>query len=122
MKLFKTLHESHKQAEIIKRYEFTNDIDTFIITFTKEDESPTWYDVNTGEPIEDNTDPEIMYNVYVSRKDYGTIHFVAGAKEECTEGFIIDAIDFIKLLSKEIAEGTTDCQKGASQNDQAHNY
>lgn len=109
MKLFKTLHELHKQAEIIKRYEFTNDIDTFIITLTKEDESPTWYDVNTGEPIEDNTDPKIMYNVYVNRLDYGTIHFVVGAMEECTEGLIIEAIDYIKSLSNDIADGKTDC-------------
>ena len=109
MKLFKSLHELHKQAEIIKRYEFTTDIDTFIITIIKEDVSPTWYDVNTGEPTERNTAPEFMYDVYVNRIDYGTIHFVVGAQEECTEGLIIEAINYIKTLSKEIAEGITDC-------------
>lgn len=109
MELFKTLHELHKQPKIIKRYEFTNDTDTFIITLTKEDVSPTWYDATTGEPTERNTEPQFMYNVYVNRQDYGTIHFVVGAAEECTEGLIIEAIEYIKTLSKEIADGITDC-------------
>lgn len=93
MRKYDTIHEVKNPEQIINQYHYTTALDTFIITITKEEQA----------------DQKTQYNAYISRLNYGNIHFVLGIPEL---DFIIlkdEAINYINHLEKEIAEGTTDC-------------
>lgn len=97
MRKYDIIHEVEKPEQIIKQFHYTTALDTFIITITKEE-------ITKGK---DKT--EAQFNAYISRFNYGRIHFVIGIMEEDTELLKDEAIDYIQHLEKEIAEGTTDC-------------
>lgn len=93
MRKYDIISEVEKPEQIIKQYHYTTALDTFIITITKEEQAKH----------------KTQYNAYISRLNYGNIHFVLGILEEDIELLKDEAIDYIQHLEKEIAEGTTDC-------------
>ena len=110
MREYDIITEVQHPEEIIKQYHYTTALDTFIITITKEDRQPRWYHAedNTPNPVREH-EPVYEYQCYVSRLNYGKIHFVVGIMEEDIEILKEEAIDYIQHLEKEIAEGETDC-------------
>ena len=97
MRKYDIIHEVEKPEQIINQYHYTTALDTFIITITKDE-------ITKGK---DKT--EVQYNAYISRLNYGLIHFVIGIMEEDIELLKDEAIDYIQYLEKEIAEGETNC-------------
>lgn len=97
MRKYDTLTEVKTLDQIINQYHYTTALDTFIITITKEEHTKG----------EDKT--EAQYNAYISRLNYGTIHFVVGIPQLDFITLKDAAIDYINDLEKEIAEGSTDC-------------
>lgn len=89
MRQYDTITEAKSTEQILKQYLYTTALDTFIITVVKGFRS--------------------RYNVYVSRQNYGIVHFVIGIDEEDYDILTNEAIDYIQHLEKEIADGTTDC-------------
>lgn len=89
MREYDTITEAKSTEQILKQYLYTTALDTFVITIVKGFRS--------------------RYNAYVSRQNYGIVHFVIGIDEEDTEVLKDAAIDYIQHLEKEIAEGSTDC-------------
>lgn len=104
MRQYDILTEVQRPEEIIKQYHYTTALDTFIITITKEDKQPRYIE-NTKRKHQ----PNYEYEAYISRLNYGRIHFVVGIMEEDIELLKDEAIDYIQHLEKEIADGTTDC-------------
>lgn len=98
MREYDIITEVQQPEEIIKQYRYTTALDTFIITITKEDTT-----------INPKREHETVYNCYVSRLNYGKIHFIVGIMEEDIELLKEEGIDYIQHLEKEIAEGITDC-------------
>ena len=103
MRKYDILNEITNPEQIIKQYEFTTAIDSFIITITKE---PTQHTYNGKESPKN---PKYTYNCYVNREDYGLIHFIAGMQDEDIEALLATATGFIETLERQIAEGSTDC-------------
>ena len=97
MRKYNIIHEVEKPEQILKQYHYTTALDTFIITITKEE-------ITKGK---DKT--IVQFNAYISRLNYGRIHFVIGIMEEDIELLKDEAIDYIQHLENEIAEGETDC-------------
>lgn len=96
MRKYDSLTEVKTLEKIINQYHYTTALDTFIITITKEEITK-----------EDKT--EAQFNAYISRLNYGSIHFVIGIPQLDFITLKDAAIDYIQHLEKEIAEGETDC-------------
>ena len=97
MREYDIITEVKNPEKILNQYHYTTALDIFIITITKE------------EHTKGKGKTETQYNAYISRKNYGNIHFVVGIPELDFITLKDAAIDYIQHLEIEIAEGKTDC-------------